>query len=94
MADLTEEAPKKESKKKVVVDLSNIKLKKEHEHKTGTLRSAHLDRPVDIDKAAANPVLYLKKYAREYVKNDGKGIYPLLNLFDLTDEQIKELATK
>ncbi len=95
MAEETEETNAPKVKKgKPTNDISNIKLKKEHEHKTGTLRSAHLDRPVDIDKAAANPVLYLKKYAREYVKNEGKGIYPLLNLFDLTEEQIKELATK
>jgi len=85
-------AAKAAAKAKAKADISNIKLKKENEGRTGTLRSAHLDRAVDIEKASANPVLYLKKYARQYVKNEGKGIYPLLNLFDLTEEQIQELA--
>jgi hypothetical protein len=73
-------------------DIENIKPKKEWEGATGIMHSPHLDRKVNVEAAIANPKLYLKKYARKYVKQDGKGSYPLLDVFDLSQEQIQALA--
>lgn len=75
------------------VDISNIKPKKEWEGTTNyTMVSSHLKRPVKVEAAIANPPMYLKQYARKWVKENGKGRYPLLDVFILSEEQIKALA--
>ena len=73
--------------------LANIKLKEEFSHlENKRIQSPHLDRAVSLDSVKANPKLYLKKYARDYVKKKGEGQYPLLEMFDLSEEQITELS--
>jgi len=88
MAEVTPEV-----KGKKPVDITNIKPKKEWEGTVNyTMHSPHLKRPVQVEAAIANPPMYLKQYARKWVKENGKGRYPLLDVFVLSEEQIKALA--